>query len=100
MSTPDQEVIFSIIVEMRSFQVVGRQDGPGLWRASISERTGGVYNTQNLGSIETSEGLEAALHLAFRHILRATGAIRAPEPGPKRPTTPSEQAATPWRLLG
>src|SRR3712207_2843260 len=99
MSRPDQDVIFSIIVEMRSFQVVGRQDGPGQWRATISERTGGVYNTQTLGSVETGEGLEAALHLAFRHILRETGVISAPAPRPQRPATPSEQAATPWRLL-
>ena len=100
MSTLDQDIIiFSLIIEMRSFQVRASQDGPGLWRATISERTGGVYNTQKLGAVESIEGLEAVLYLAFGHILRETGVISAQESMPKRPATRPEQAGTPWRLL-
>lgn len=102
MSTLDQDiVIFSLIIAMRSFQVRVSQDEPGLWRATISERTGGLHQTQKLGAIESAAGLEVALYMAFRYILREARVVSAHESRPEQRTVPkSKHAATPWRLLG
>ncbi len=102
MSTLHQDVIvFSLIMEMRNFQVRVSQDEPGLWSATISERTGGVGHTQTLGAVESTAGLELALYLAFRYILRVSRVVSAYESTLEPRTVPkSKHAATPWRLLG
>ncbi len=101
MSTPTHDVIFSLIIEMRSFQVRASQDEPDLWRATISERTGGLHHTQKLGAVESTTGVEVALYRAFRYILQQTGVVSAHESRLEPRTVPaSKHAATPWRLLG
>ena len=100
MSTPHHDIIISVIVEMRRFQVLVIQEGPDRWRGTISERTGGPYKTRELGSVETNDGQEAVLHLAFGYILRVAGLTGTEEPAPDEPAArPAAPVPTPWRLL-
>ena len=76
------------------------QDGPTSWRATISERTGGPYNTQALGLVETNKRWGAALHLAFASILRVAGFADPDEGERDEPAAPSAAPVPmPWRRL-
>ncbi len=93
-------ILISVIVEVRRFQIVVVQDGPTSWRATISERTGSLYNTQALGLVETTKGLGAALHLAFASILRVAG-VADPDEGERDELAapPTAPVPMPWRRL-
>ena len=72
MSGPDSPIVMSVILELRHFQVLVMQEGPGRWFATISERGTG-HGTRSQGSIETQDGPAAALQLALTHILDMAG---------------------------
>ena len=83
MSVPDSPIVLSVVVNARHFQVLVMQDAPARWFGIISERTGGRVHTQPLGSVETQDGPDVALHGALDHILQVAG------------ITPTAQQATP-----
>ena len=59
---PATAIVMSVIVNARQFQVLVMQDAPSRWFGIISERTGGLVQTQPLGSVETQDGPDVALH--------------------------------------
>ena len=73
MSAPESPIVLSVVVNARHFQVLVMQDAPTRWFGIISERTGGRAQSQPLGSVETQDGPDVALHGALDHILQAAG---------------------------
>jgi hypothetical protein len=73
MSAPDSPIVLSVMTNGRHFQVLVMRDAPSGWFGTISERTGGLMHTQPLGSVETQDGPDVALHGALDHILQVAG---------------------------
>ncbi len=97
MSQPNDEMVMSITVGQRRFQIVIAQEDHARWVATMKERSSAFTGTRPLGSIATNESVGAALHLAIDKLLDTLGLAGEAKPGPlpQPPTSPE----TPWRRL-
>ena len=73
MSASDTDIVMTLSIGGRRFQVLIMRDGPTTWFGTISERPGSQGRTQPLGSVETQAGPGAVLHEALDRILEVAG---------------------------
>ena len=80
MSASDTDIVMTLSIRGRRFQVLIMRDAPTTWFGAISERPGSQGRTQPLGSVETQAGPDAALQAALDYILQTVGFTpRAPQ---------------------
>lgn len=73
MSASDTDIVMTLSIGGRRFQVLIMRDTPTTWFGAISERPGSQGRTQPLGSVETQAGPDAALQAALDYILQTVG---------------------------
>ncbi len=89
MSAADTDIVMTLSIGGRRFQVLIMRDTPTTWFGAISERPGSQGRTQPLGSVETQSGPDTALQAALDYILQTVGFT----PAAARDTAPATSAA-------
>ena len=73
MSAQDTDIILTLTMSGRRFQILIMHEPPATWFVTMTERLSSQGRTQPLGSFVTQEGADVALRRAFAHILQAAG---------------------------
>src|SRR3712207_7366946 len=94
MSAPDTDIIMTLTISGRRFQVLILHEPPTTWFGTISQRTDNQGHTRPLGSVETQDGPDVALQGALDHILQAVGFTSSAEREQASVGAPSWTAAS------
>ena len=73
MSAPDTDIILTLTMGGRRFQILIMHEPPATWFVTMSERMDNQGRTQPLGSFVTQDGPDGALRSALDRILQAAG---------------------------
>ena len=73
MSAQDTDIILTLIMGRRRFQILIMHEPPATWFVTMSERMDNQGRTKPLDSFVTQEGPDGALRSAFDRILQAAG---------------------------